>query len=682
VTTTAPLGGRIGAGPDAAVLELLAPWRDAGVLVDADVHVAATLCRLTGVVVAAAPDVVLAAALAVRAPRLGHTCLDLTTVASSAPAEVEADRGMRAGHDSPGAVVDALPWPDVERWVERVAACALVTARPAPLVLHGARLYLDRYHRYEEQVAREIARRAAEPPAPSNVPDARRRELLDALVPPADGGDGDASAQWQAASAGATRPLTVIVGGPGTGKTHTVAALLALLVDAGGTRPPTIALAAPTGKAAARMTEAFRSRADELRASGVDGAARLADELSARSATTLHRLLGARPGSSRFRHDHRNPLAADVIVVDETSMVSLPLMAKLLDAVRPDARLVLVGDPGQLASVEAGSVLGDIAGPATDAVLGGRSVPAGPLAACVSVLTRSFRFPAGSAIDRLASAIRAGDGPAALELLAATSPTVPPPADPEATVPGPTAADTGMAGQLSLDLTPAPSAPPSAPPTDRGVRVHWVPSSADTAEALDAVLASALPPAREARHLAEAGNADAALDALGAVRILCAHRRGPFGVAAWNHLTEAALGAEAPLLPGFYLGRPVLVTANDRANGLFNGDMGVVVAAEQGPRVAFPDVEGPRLVAPVRLESVDTVHAMTIHKSQGSEFDHVVVVLPPPESRLASRELLYTAVTRARHAVTLVGTAEAVTRAVEQRVRRASGLADRLWPAT
>jgi exodeoxyribonuclease V alpha subunit len=706
---------------DHEVLSLLAPWRELGVLGDADVHGAEAMCRACGVG-ADQPDVVLAAALALRAPRLGHTCLDLATVAGSAPAEVERD----AGAVVPGAsdITESLPWPgDPAGWTAAVARSGLVAGRGAPLVLEGTRLYLERYHRYELAVAAEIARRATAPAQPLRTSATRHAELLDALLP-RDGADPTADAdgsttQRRSALHAATRPIAVIVGGPGTGKTHTVAALLGLLLDDHADEGPDpglqVALVAPTGKAAARLGESLRQRADALRTSGVAGGDPLAARLDAAEVATLHRLLGARVGSSRFRHHAGAPLPADVVIVDETSMVALPLMARLLDAMRPDARLVLVGDPGQLASVEAGSVLGDIAGPVVEAALAGAPAPPGPLADAVTVLTQSFRFPAGSPIDRFAGAVRAGDAAAAEAALTASSTaavTATPPTTTESVLDAERAAPadavgTGAAGTeavgsaaiqgvlwgdpLEASSGPAaPAAPETSAPTPCGrevapepgaaVGLDWIPLGGDGAEGRAAVAPELEGNAHRVRAHAERGDAAAALDALGEVRVLCAHRRGPFGVTGWNRLIESWLAAERPLAPGFYVGRPILVTANDRTNGVFNGDLGVTVATPGGARVAFPDSGGPRTIAPVRLESVDTVHAMTIHKSQGSEFDHVIVVLPPVGSRLATRELLYTAVTRARRRVTLVGPADAVRAAVEHRVERASGLGERLWP--
>ena len=364
-------------GHDAAAV--LAPWREAGVLGPSDVHIALTLARLGGL--GGAPvglddgpgpldpveaQVVLAVALAARAPRQGHVCLDLTSVRRSVPAEVEGDADTVAA-----AVIDGLPWPDdLEAWRAALAGCAELvavavdgevpptpTGRALPLVLDGTRLYLERYRVYEDDVAAELLRRAS-----AVAVDGRPAPTVAAS---AFAGAFEASPEQQrAAEAGAAGLLSVLVGGPGTGKTTTVATLLALLLEADPTTR--IALVAPTGKAAARLGESIVALAGRLRSSGLAGADELADLLAAAEATTIHRRLGVWP-DGRFRHGRDEPLVHDVVIVDETSMVSLPLMAHLLEAVRPDARVVLVGDPGQLASVEAGSVLGDIAGPAVDA---------------------------------------------------------------------------------------------------------------------------------------------------------------------------------------------------------------------------------------------------------------------------------------------------------------------------
>ncbi|HEY6532350.1 MAG TPA: exodeoxyribonuclease V subunit alpha, partial [Acidimicrobiales bacterium] len=648
---------------------LLAPWREAGVLQAADVHLATTLARLgaladpDGLLDAEQAQVVLGVALAARAPRHGHVCLDLATVRRSVPAEVEGDADAVSAE-----MVEALPWPaDLDAWRRALAGSALVVDHGAagapavgaagrqgrPLVLDGTRLYLERYRVYEDQVAAELCRRArvgfeADGAGATGV--GRSGGVVSASAIDADAlvaGLDASPEQLAAADAGARGLLSVIVGGPGTGKTTTVAVLLARLLAAD---PSTrIALVAPTGKAASRMGESIAALTDRLRSGAPADPDGLSDRLAAAEVSTVHRLLGARPDGS-FRHHRGNPLTHDVVIVDETSMVSLPLMAHLLDAVRADARVVLVGDPGQLASVEAGSVLGDIAGPAVEAVLEGEPAPPGEVTNCVAVLTRSYRFPAGSTVGRFAAAVRAGDADTAVEVLRHSG--------------GP---------DLSAGQGPAPVG-------GQGVVLGWEQAGGDTDAGAEAVRQTALDAAHRTLAAAAAGDDEAALEALGSLRVLCAHRRGPFGVARWNWQFEEWLADGAAHPGGFYVGRPVLVTANDAVSGLANGDLGVVVATEGAARVAFAASGGVRLVAPARLEAVETVHAMTIHKSQGSEFDEVVVVLPPADSRLATRELLYTAVTRARHGVTLVGSEAALRRAIANRVVRQTGLRDRLWP--
>ena len=587
------------------LVDLLAPWRDAGELSAAEVHVAATLGRLGG---EARAEVLLAAALAARAPRYGDVCIDLRTVASVVSATEST------------APVD---WPAADAWLAAVADSPLVTGTPAPLVLRGSLLYLERYHAYEAAVAHHLTRLADAPAAHVEADLA----LLDSLF------HRSLSPQQRDAVATATRRgLTVLVGGPGTGKTTTVAALLATLARSLGSLR--VALVAPTGKAAARLGEAFRAAAAEL-------PAELARAITSAETSTVHRLLGAvGESSSRFRHHGGQPLPHDVVIVDETSMVSLPLMAHLLDAVRPGARVVLVGDPGQLASVDAGSVLADLAGPTLAHGDGDAADPAsaGPLASCITVLTISHRFPPGSPIDRLARAIGSGDAAGARAVLAE--------------------------GDQGDD--------PGAP---RG-SVDWYPQPDAAVEAVRTIVEPMVVAVADA---AVAGDAAAALDGLGAARVLCAHRMGPMGVERWNERIEGWLAATGRPTSGWYPGRPVIITANDYRLGLFNGDVGVVVVVDGRPMVAFPAAVGPMLVAPSRLEAVATVHAMTIHKSQGSEFDRAVVVLPPVGSRLASRELLYTAVTRAKVGVTVVGSAESLDEVVGRRTVRASGLAERLW---
>ena len=580
---------------------LIAQFNRAGVLAGADVHVARRLARLAG---EADEAVVLAAAFAVRAPRLGHVFADLARVHETA--SVDADDPVD---------LSALPWPQPSDWVARVARSTLAGPE-RPLRLSGSALYLDRYWREEEQAARDLVARAAEAPYDADVLAAGLERLF--------GGhsDEDDADQRRAAAAAVRCRLAVIAGGPGTGKTTTVARVVALLDEqaaAIGVEPPLVALAAPTGKAAARLQEAVHDEAARL---DVDEAVR--ERLLGLSASTLHRLLGWKPGShSRFRHDRSNRLPFDVVIVDETSMVSLWQMARLVEAVRRDARLVLVGDTGQLTSIEAGAVLGDIVGDGS-----GEGI---------ELLRRIHRF--GGGIQRLAEAIRAGDGDGAVAALRAS-------------------------------------------PQD----VTWLEvdgGDPDAVSALGPIRDRAVATGRDVMTAARAGDALRALERLAAFRLLCAHRRGPYGVSTWMPRIESWLAdavADFAADGAWYLGRPLLVTENDHALRLYNGDTGVVVAAPGSgrPVAAFERQGAVVTFSPARLESVETVYAMTIHKSQGSQFDTAAVVLPDPGSRSLTRELLYTAVTRARTRLIVAGSEEAVRAAVARPIARASGLSERL----
>lgn len=563
---------------------LLREFNRAGVLTAADVHVAQRLAELAD---EGDDRVRLAVALAVRGIRHGSVCVDLTLAHQLTP---------------------ELSWPDPSEWLAAVAASPL-TGPGRPVRLELGLLYLDRYWRQEDQVRTDLLDRENHPPPP--VTDGDLRPALDRMFP----GGGDPR---RAAEVAVRRWTTVLGGGPGTGKTTTVARVLAVLADQDRRAPGTlrIALAAPTGKAAARLQEAVNQEAATLSAAD-------RDRLGPLTASTLHRLLGARPGDgSRFRFGRDNRLPHDVIVIDEASMLSLTLTARLLAAVRPDARLLLVGDPDQLASVEAGAVLADlVAGLTARPTTVTRTGP-------VVVLGRTWRF--GGAIADLAAAVRAGQGEAALAVLA-----------------GP----------------------------DKSVRL-LAPDAAD-----EEIRSAVVIPAAAIRVAAAAGDASRALAHLAQHRLLCAHRSGPAGVDRWSRRIERWL-AETTIAPRegeFYVGRPVLMTANDYALQLFNGDTGVVIRRSDGElRVVFPRPSGMTDLAPSRLTGLLTVHAMTVHRSQGSQFERVTVVLPPVDSELCTRELLYTALTRAQQGVTLVATPEQVLAAVNRPAARASGLRRRL----
>jgi exodeoxyribonuclease V alpha subunit len=584
----------------------------------ADVHTAQRLAAL-----GREPDqsVQLAVALAVRALRHGSVCIDLTTVSRTVVAEGEEPLD-----------VSALPWPVTADWSSACERSPLVACGPdappdRPMRLAHGLLYLDRYWRQQERVRLELQQRAAATPPPVDV--ARLRVALDRLFP----GDGS-ELQRLAAAVSALRWVSVLAGGPGTGKTTTVARLLAVLHDQPGD-PPRIALAAPTGKAAARLEEAVR----EVTA-GLPTADRAA--LGEPHASTLHRLLGRRPDSqTRFRHDQHNRLPYDVVVVDETSMVSLTMMARLLEAVRPDARLVLVGDPDQLASVEAGAVLGDLvhadgtAEPELDARLRHLGVTGPghqPVVNGVVQLDRIWRF--GGSIAALAGAIRAGDADTVLDLL--------------------------RKGTDDVEFVETRSMDSRRPTGLEGLRADVVASARTLATA------------------ATAGDVTTALHGLDGHRLMCAPRTGPYGVARWTAQVETWLAGEIhrDAADGdWYPGRPLLITANDYNIGLYNGDTGVVIRDSDGVvRAAFSRGGAPVLIAPGRLSAVQSVHAMTVHRGQGSQFDRVSLILPPEQSPLLTRELLYTAITRARTHIRVLGTEEAVRAAVARPIARASGL--------
>ncbi len=618
--------------------EPLAAFNRAGVLATADIHVALTLGSLAQVTGGepGADSVLLATALAVRAPRLGSVLVDLETISQTVAVESE---------ELP---IGALPWPEVGRWLASVSATTAVVVsgeddgpEPRPLRLLGSRLYLDRYWRQERALAARLSALAQMPVAQVELAD-----LAEAVTRIFPDDDGDLM-QRVAATSGVLRGLTVIAGGPGTGKTTTVARIAALLAEGAASRgspPPLIALCAPTGKAAARLQEAVHDAAQRLPV-----AVEIRDQLRSLRASTIHRLLSWSYG--RFRHHAGNRLPHDVVIVDETSMVSLSLMARLLEAVRTDARVVLVGDPDQLSAIEAGAVLRDIVGPAADGSLIGAGMramlrrvaggePAGDPPARrsfgdgVVVLSRGHRY--GAAIASLAQAVRDGDADRALAALAAG-----------------------------------------------GDEIAWLPRDADDDAALSPLRERAVASYGAVVAAARAGDGAAALAALGGFRLLCAHRRGTYGVASWASRVERWL---ADAIEGFqpgergYAGRPLLITENDRELKLFNGDTGVVIETRNGEPSAVFEQEGALVgFAPSRLAAVETLYATTVHKAQGSQFDVAAVVLPDPSSRVLSRELLYTAVTRARRQLIVVGDEPAIRAAIARPVARASGLRERLW---
>ena len=603
--------GAATAGPRMVVdaCGLLAPFNDAGALSPLDVHAATAIARLWG---ETGERVLLAAALAVRGTRFGHVCIDVSN-----------QREALVVEGQPPEVVDALPWPDSVEWASAVRDSPMVGdgRGEEPLVHVGGRLYLERYFRYEELLFDLIEARALAPEADL---DPEVRVALDQLLPPlAEGGQNLQHAAGASALAG---KLTVIAGGPGTGKTYTVAKMLEALAHLPGTFPR-VALCAPTGKAAARLKEVVEEHAARTDKRVV------AERLGSVENSTIHRLLGFSRERGRFAHDERNPLPHDMVIVDEMSMVSLPLAAKLMSAVRMDASLVLAGDPYQLESIEAGTVLSDIVGPAADSAAAGESVAPASIAGRVVILERVHRFEEQGSIADFAGAVRDGVPEQAVALL-----------------------------DLDVDA------------------LHWVRnrSGSDFRRLTERVLDHRV---RLVEKASQPGNEEAALAELGSLAVLCAHREGPGSVEQWRRDIEDALDRRFPGLRyggEWYPGRPLMITANDYNLGLYNGDIGVVVQTDDGLRVVF-ERGGPRMFPPGYLSDHATVHALTIHKSQGSQFGEVVVSLPSESSRLLTRELLYTAVTRASRRVTVVGEEPVIRMAVERSVQRASGLRSRLW---
>ncbi len=616
---------------------LLQLFGASGVLGVADVQVAARLGALAG---EPGESVLLAVALLVRSTRHGSVVLDLADAAETIAADP--DETEFAGDEPPGIAPAELPWPAVDDWVAACAASPLLadTDGGAPLRMLGSRLWLDRYWRQEALVADELLRRSADRPDDLDI-DALRADLHQLFAAEAE------ADQRLATCVAALSRVSVIAGGPGTGKTTTIARLITVLRR----QQPTlrIALAAPTGKAAARLEEAVRS---------AHGAFTDADRagLASLSAATLHRLLGRRPGvASRFRHDRDNRLPFDVVIVDECSMVSLTLMARLLEALAPATRVVLVGDPDQLASVEAGAVLGDLVdpddvGPVTagfgavlQQVLGDVQSPPRPdaphaaLRESVAVLRTGHRFEADGPIERLAAHVRAGRADEALAML--------------------------HEGSDPIVFHPCPDDAPLPPQAIAALQSQLLHEAAGIAAA-------------------RAGDVGAALDCLDRHRLLCAHRAGPRGVRHWSDAVQRWLAASdpalTPRLDGHYAGQPLLVTTNDYENGLYNGDTGIVVQLGDELAAAFRRGGAPVVLPLVRLSDVRPLHAMTVHRAQGSQFAEVSVLLPFADSRLATRQTFYTAITRATTRVRLIGSVEAVRACIERRAARATGLRDRI----
>jgi exodeoxyribonuclease V alpha subunit len=554
--------------------ESLNAYRSAGAIGRDDIAAATLLVEMASRAGAPEPDPLawLGLCLALRTVRDGHTCVDFDQIAAWR-GEIEPE------------APEAPPWPtDAADWIAALEKAKDLVGNPGhrkPFILDGHRLYLARPHAEEKSIAAAMNARAA------------------------------------------NGTIKILLGGPGTGKTTKVAQDLVQLFQAadhdGGEL--SVALAAPTGKAAARMAEAVRKACGS---ENVKASREVIDRILQLKPTTVHKLLGSNPSRGDcYTYQAGKYLPFKLVIVDEASMLSSSLLHHLLAAVADDATIMLVGDPDQLASVDAGTALGDIA-------LFGRPQHAGtPLHGRIETLTECHRTESED-ILALAHAIREERQDGAIELL-----------------------------------------------QKEGTAVTWV----DPAEKkkLEQLTNEVVSHATQLRELARGKNAEAVLSKQGELQVLCAHRAGPMGVAGWNKRVEKQLD----IRPGYpwYTGRPVMITRNSPSLRLANGDVGVVMSDGDTRVAAFEinDADGRRLKLPVsRLEDIDTVHALTIHKSQGSEYGHAVVVLPERASRIVTRELLYTAVTRARNKVTVVGSREVIEAAIKTPIRRATGLASRL----
>ena len=511
-----------------------------------------------------------------------------------------------------------------------------------PLVLWQGRLYLQRYYRYELRLAEQLkamakvqypvpghscGRSSAIPGSNDTGPGKRSEAKTPALacdsrtaLDDCFGREEGADWQRQAAEMALQRPLAIISGGPGTGKTSTVARILGLLLLTLGPDLQ-IALAAPTGKAAMRLRESIARNREGLPFSP------FIQEKIPTSASTLHRLLGVRRHSPLFRHNHANPLPWDVVVVDEASMVDLAMMSKLVDALKPGARLILLGDKDQLASVESGAILADCI----------QALPENTV-----TLQKSYRF--NQEISAFAQAVNSNNSTAAWAMLS-----------------------TDMQGAT----------------TERSLQILQEPLPgfivAQYIRYMEKVVALS-GNARPEEHMQQL------FQALNRFRVLCATRRGPRGVATINHQVEQSLASVGyPCQPGsWYPGRPVMILNNDYGLNLFNGDIGICLPDRTAPSTAYPgssfkvwfeDEEGSlRGYQPYRLPACETVFAMTIHKSQGSEFAEVLVVLPTNDSPLLTRELIYTGVTRAQTRVLIASDQAIFNGAINRAISRSSGL--------
>ncbi|MFA6008666.1 MAG: exodeoxyribonuclease V subunit alpha [Desulfobacteraceae bacterium] len=618
--------------------EEIGELRDKGLVGSIDLHFARLMEELGG----GGRDLFLASALLSGQTRIGHICLDLREFSSR---ELVEKGGIRC--------------PDHEGWLNILKGNAVVGApgEQAPMILDGdSRLYLNRYFEYQRFLSEYILEKARVAMSRDLPSVSGLKERLDKLF-----GDSSSSMDHQKAAACLSylNGFSVISGGPGTGKTTTVAKLLVLFIqsfleeknhDNGNNekRSMSILLCAPTGKAAQRLKESLNTALD-----GMDIQENIR-RLIPQDVLTIHRMLGTIPGSPYFRYNSENRLPADLVVVDEASMVDLALMSKLVSALSPHTSLVLLGDKDQLSSVEAGSVMGDICGSVYDNVYStnmgqalekytgfsvetySESVSGTGMENLITVLTRSYRFGEKSGIGKLSRAANQGDHGSVFSVLD------------------------------NVEL--------------QDVNHEDLPVKLMLKDALRKRVCDTY-----GRYV-RMGDIREAFIALEAFKILCAVREGTYGVNSVNRLVADILYEEnlADTRDEWYPGRPVMITKNDYNLKLFNGDVGITVEDETNNlrcRVVFKGNDNQfKSFAPDQLPEYETAFAMTVHKSQGSEFDRILLILPERENPILTRELVYTGVTRARKHVTIMADREILARALERRIMRRSGLRDILWP--
>jgi exodeoxyribonuclease V alpha subunit len=576
---------------------------------------------------------ILAASLVSHERGEGHICIDLAELAGTV-VEIQGS--------------ESLVCPPLETWLKALAISPVVGSPGdyRPLVLDGSRLYLYRYWDYEKRLADALKKLAGA--TYEACDELHLKDSFERIFPRGEN-DREKDVDWQkvAAFASFRNGLCVISGGPGTGKTFAVARILALLIEQNQDRKLSIALTAPTGKAATRLQEAIKKAKLGLNC-GESVKAAIPDE-----ASTIHRLLGSIPNSPSFRFNRENPLPYDVVIIDEASMVDMALFSTLAQAIRSQSRLILLGDKDQLASVEAGSVLGDICDTGAthyfssafiadcyratgeDISESASGIPNAGINDCIIQLTKSYRFSTTSGIHAVSQAVNAGNGSEALDLIRNEN-----------------------FGDIDWKSLPRPDKLPRRLQDWITERYTAYLKTSDPIEAFDLFTRS---------------------------RILSALREGPYGVQNLNITVEHILQKKGLIDRSgrWYSGRPVMITKNDYNLRLFNGDIGITMKDHEKDgelRVFFTGPDGSvRSFPPLRLPEHETAYAMTVHKSQGSEFDEVLLMMPDRDTRVLTRELIYTAITRAKERIQIWGKEDNFLTAIQRRIRRSSGLREVLW---